>query len=249
MTTQPVSNVTFPYIASVGFDGLVVRFSDQLSDAANRAALAFCNEVQGTDLPALTEVSTALCSTLITYDPLRVAPEDMLRTISDILAQQDWYAAPLPAGRKLWTIPTVFGGEFGPQLGDVAQLVGLSDSATIEALCAQRVRVQTIGFAPGMPYLGPLPDLWNIPRQQNLNPHVPAGGLCIAVGQMVLFPVDTQTGWRHIGQTAFPLFAPQSETPFLLNAGDELQFAPIDATEYTAIKYLPLGGARGEDLA
>ena len=87
--------------------------------------------------------------------------------------------------------------------------------------------MQTIGFAPGMPNLGELPEAWNIPRQTALTAQVPAGGLCVAIRQLVLFPVATPTGWRHIGQTALRLFRPETEEPFILRPGDEVLFEPV----------------------
>ena len=35
-----------------------------------------------------------------------------------LLAERDWMRAPLPPGRRLWRIPTAFGGADGPQLED-----------------------------------------------------------------------------------------------------------------------------------
>ena len=61
---------------------------------------------------------------------------------------------------------------------------------------------------------------------QRLTAQVPAGGLCVAIRQLVLFPVATPTGWRHIGQTAFRLFRPGSDHPFVLRPGDEVVFEP-----------------------
>jgi allophanate hydrolase subunit 1 len=99
-----------------------------------------------------------------------------------------------------------------------------------------------------MPYLGELPPDWAIPRQTELTGQVPAGGLCVAIRQLVLFPVDTPTGWRHIGQTAFPLFRPDEAEPFSLRPGDEAQFVPVFAEQLAAMRNAPDGGATYEVL-
>mgnify|MGYP002397665297 CR=1 FL=1 len=173
----------------------------------------------------------------------------MRAALEGLLQERDWYAAPLPTGRRLWRVPTVFGGDAAPQLAEAAKLAGLSEAEAIASFSAMRVRVQTIGFAPGMPYLGELPPEWDIPRQTELTAQVPAGGLCVAIRQLVLFPVATPTGWRHIGQTALKLFRPNSSEPFLLRPGDEVLFEPIDPDALAALQDDENGGATSEVIA
>ena len=119
----------------------------------------------------------------------------------------------------------------------------------IASISQTRVRVQTIGFAPGQPYLGELPECWNIPRQTRLTDNVPEGALVVAIRQLVLFSVTTPTGWRHIGQTAFRLFRPAEETPFTLRPGDEVLFTPTTPEQLANMQASdPDGGARFERL-
>jgi allophanate hydrolase subunit 1 len=116
-------------------------------------------------------------------------------------------------------------------------------------IAASRVRVQTIGFAPGQPYLGELPDHWNIPRQQALTDSVPVGALVVAIRQLVLFSVSTPTGWRHIGQTAFRLFRPEAEEPFVLRPGDKVIFEAVERDAYDRLRAAgPDGGATSEAI-
>lgn len=138
----------------------------------------------------------------------------------------------LPQGRKLWRVPTVFGGPHGPQLAEAAALAGMSPEDAVAQIAQTPVRVLTIGFSPGMPYLGQLPKAFDIPRKTELNPHVPPGGLALAIRQLVLFPVGTQTGWRWVGRAALDVFGQQAEQPFPLTAGDEIVFHPVDEATF-----------------
>ena len=241
-------DVNWPIIRTAGFDGLVVSFGDRLTEAANRAALAFRDALDSADLAGLQESSTSLVSTYLRFDPLAVSHAEMQSALAGLLAKRDWYGAPLPDGRRLWRVPTAFGGQAGPQLTEAAAAAGLSEADAIVSLAGQQVRVQTIGFAPGMPYLGELPEEWDIPRQTALTAEVPAGGLCVAIRQLVLFPVATPTGWRKIGQTALRLFRPEAEEPFLLRPGDEVRFQPVSDEELDALRDEPDGGATFELL-
>ena len=223
-------------IRTAGYDGFLVSFGDRLSEPANRAALAFRDAVERAGWGEVAETSTSLTSTYLRFDPLRLDHDAMRARLEALLSGTDWHLAALPAGRRLWRVPTVFGGARGPQLEEAAALAGLSPEAAIAAVCERPVRVQTIGFAPGMPYLGELPRAWDIPRQTGLTGEVPAGGLCVAIRQLVLFPVATPTGWRQIGWTGFRPFRPEQTDPFVFRPGDEVVFQPVSAADLRAME-------------
>lgn len=242
-------DTSWPKIRTAGYDGFAISFGDRLSEPANRAALAFRDALDRSPVEGIEETSTSLVSTYVRFDPVACPHATMQAALQALLDQQDWTTAPLPTGRKLWRVPTVFGGDAAPQLAEAAAAAGLSPEAAVQTISGTQVRVQTIGFAPGMPYLGELPAEWDIPRQTELTAQVPAGGLCVAIRQLVLFPVATPTGWRHIGQTALRLFRPDAQDPFILRPGDEVRFDPVSAEVLASLQGDPDGGARAEVLA
>lgn len=239
----------FPRISPLGTDGLLVSFADKLGEGANRAALAFRAAAEGAGIDGLEETSTTLASTFLRFDPDRVRHAEVEEALEALLKTRDWYAAPLPENRKLWRIPTVFGTDLAPQLAEAAEAAGMSPEEAVRSISGTQVRVQTIGFAPGQPYLGELPPEWNIPRQSQLTDKVPVGAVVVAIRQLVLFSVTTPTGWRHIGQTAFRCFRPESDQPFALTPGDEVVFEPVERDSYDALCGKgPDGGATWELL-
>ena len=142
-----------------------------------------------------------------------------------------------------------FGGARAPQLGEAARLVGLSEAEAAAQLSGAQTRVITVGYAPGQPYLGMLPEAWNIPRQSELTPQVPAGALVVAIRQFVLFTAAMPTGWRHVGQTAFRTFDPNRAVPIPLTPGDEMRFVPITEAELTDLEATDsMGGATSAAL-
>jgi len=224
---RPSTTQAFPCIRNVGLSGMLVSFSDVLSESANRAALAFRAHIEKTALPGISETTTSLTSTFVAYDPLLLSHDELYAFLSALLKSDIWENANLPENRRLWHIPAVFGGEFGPQLEEAAHLAGLNSQQAIAELTETRLRVMTLGFAPGQPYLGSLSENWNIPRQIGLTKHVPTGAIGVAICQLVLFTTETPTGWRQVGRTAFRGFRPESGSPFALRPGDEVQFSPI----------------------
>ena len=234
-----------PQVRSVGLYGVLVTFGDRATDAANRAAIAFRSAVDAQGWPEVAESSSTLVSAFFRVDLSEVRYEMLRDRLLDLLHTRDWFAASLPDGRALWTIPAVFGGPRAPQFLEAADAAGLDARTALQDLTETRLRVLTLGFAPGQPYLGTLGEPWNIPRQQELTPNVPAGALVAAVRQICLFAKDTPTGWRHVGQSAFSCFRPLSEIPFPLSPGDEVQFADVPTSELARIEATVTDGSGG----
>jgi KipI family sensor histidine kinase inhibitor len=213
-----------PEVLPQGLDGVVVRFGAAVTEPANRAALAFRAALEREGWPGVEETSPALVSVFVRFDPRAVPHADIEARLRGLLASRDWTAADLGGRRRLWRIPTVYGGTDGPQLAEAAGMAGLAPEAAARDIAEARLRVLAIGFAPGQPYLGELPDRWALPRQAGLTPEVPEGALTVAVRQAVLFANPSPTGWRWVGRTAFRCFRPEAPDPFPLRPGDEVLF-------------------------
>lgn len=251
MIDSSASLDTWPQIKTVGLAGIIVTFSDTLSEPANRAAIAFQAAVVDLDWPEVKESNSTLVSAFLRIDLSTHRPESIIERLNALVASRDWLSAPLPSGRTLWRVPTLFGTDRAPQLEEAAHLAGQSIEQAITDLSTTKMRVLTIGFAPGQPYLGTLPDHWNFPRQTNITPNVPAGSLVTAVRQFCLFPYATPTGWRHVGATGFLSFRPNSERPFPLSPGDEMIFDPVSEAEFAQVEakdHSGNGGAQTEVL-
>ena len=238
----------FPRIAPVGIAGLLISFADRLSEPANRAALAFRAAIEAEGLDGIEDVSTSLTSAFVRFDPLHLDHDRLTAHLRALLGAQDWTQADLPGGRRHFRIPCVFGTDLAPQFDEAAGAAGLSRAAAIESLTAARPRVLTIGFAPGQPYTGELPPAWDIPRQTALTPRVPEGALVVAIRQLIIFSAPTQTGWRHIGQTAFRCFRPEAAEPFALRPGDEISLRAITGEELEHIRAQDKTGQGGADI-
>lgn len=215
----------FPRIEPLGEAALLVRFAPQLDDAANRACVAFRAGLEAEPLPGVIETASSLGSVLVRHDG-----RDVTEALKARLDACDW-ARVSPPPRRRWSIPCSYGGDDGPQLGEAASMAGLSQADAVAALSKARVRVLALGFAPGMPYLGILPECWDLPRQTGLTPKVPEGALVVAVRQFVLFGTEAPTGWRQVGRTAFGCFEPTRLRPIALSPGDEVTFPSVSEAE------------------
>ncbi|MCF3973367.1 5-oxoprolinase subunit B family protein [Paracoccus salsus] len=247
MTGEPT---LAPEILPAGPDGVLLRFGLKPQPLAMAAAQVLAGELDS-DLPhGVVEIAPALVSVLLRFDPAATSRAVLAR---DVLARAERIAgsrpAP-PAPLRRWTIPASFGGDDGPQLAEVAELLGVSQDAATRQLCTADLRVLTIGFAPGQPYIGLLPPAWNLPRMPDLNPNVPAGAVVVAVRQIVMFGAESATGWRQIARAAFRTFRPERDEPMPLRAGDAIRYTPASAAEIATLAREAdgMGGATVEML-
>lgn len=230
-----------PKIIFVGVDGVLVRFAEQMSDAANAAALAFHKHIENIAPVGIREAAPSLTAVYLKLD-LDAEIEQVVQSVTEEVHARDWFAEPMLQSR-LWTIPCSFDG---PQLSEAAQLAGVNETQAVAQITSTQVRVLTLGFAPGQPYLGNLESHWNIARMDGVAPRVPARALVVAVAQLIIFANETPTGWRHIGQSAFQCFDQNRAEPFAFQAGDRVQFVSAARSEIDALWDDSFVGARLE---
>lgn len=123
-------------------------------------------------------------------------------------------------------IPVVYGTAAGPDLGEVARHAGLSEKQVVALHSSIDYVVWFLGFQPGFPYLGGLPEQLATPRRAEPRLQVPAGSVGIGGAQTGIYPLATPGGWQLIGHTALPLFDPHRDEPVLLRPGDTVRFIP-----------------------
>ncbi len=124
-------------------------------------------------------------------------------------------------------IPVCYGGTFGPDLAEVASHAQLTENDVIRYHTNGNYRVHMIGFAPGFPYIGGMPEEIAAPRKKSPRTKIPAGSVGIAGKQTGVYPIETPGGWQLIGKTPLKLFRPGEDSPSLLQAGDQIRFKAI----------------------
>jgi len=130
-----------------------------------------------------------------------------------------------PESRNI-DIPVVYGIAAGPDLGEVARHAGLTEKQVVELHASVDYVVWFLGFQPGFPYLGGLPEQLATPRRDEPRLLVPAGSVGIGGAQTGIYPLATPGGWQLIGHTPLPLFDPHRDEPVLLRPGDTVRFIP-----------------------
>ncbi|MCM2306917.1 MAG: 5-oxoprolinase subunit PxpB [Sulfuritalea sp.] len=230
-----------PRLLALGDGALTLEFGDRIDPALNAQVIAARDALAALQLEGISDVVPAWRSLTVHFDPLRLDRELLSRHLLECAqakAQELALAGPrsgIPGrqGPTRWRIPVVFGDEFGPDLAAVAQATGRSEAQIIEALCATDLRVFLIGFLPGFPYLGELPDWLRLPRLATPRAAVPANSLAIAGAQAAIYPWQSPGGWHLLGRTPVRLFDVDNVgRPALLAPGDSVRFTPIARAEF-----------------
>ena len=203
---------------------LLLVFDDRISLAAHREILRLTPLLQS--VRGVTNVHPAYASILIEFDPLTIRHAGVQRIARDLVAQTA--AAPLPEPRTV-EIPVAYGGEYGPDLEAVAALTGHSPEEVVELHSSAEYLVYFLGFSPGFPYLGGMPESIAAPRLGTPRKRVPAGSVAIGGQQTGVYPMTSPGGWRIIGRTTLRLFDPDADPPALLRMGDHVRFVAKDS--------------------
>jgi KipI family sensor histidine kinase inhibitor len=209
---------------------LLLVFDDRISPAAHGDVLRLTPLLQS--VRGVTNVHPAYASILIDFDPRATRHGDVERAAADLFAQAA--SAPMPEPRTV-EIPVAYGGEYGPDLETVAALTGHTPDEVVALHSGAEYLVYFLGFSPGFPYLGGLPEFIAAPRLETPRRRVPAGSVAIGGRQTGVYPMASPGGWRIIGRTALRLFDPAADPPTLLRMGDHVRFVPIEKAAKGAI--------------
>jgi inhibitor of KinA len=205
------------------------QFSDVVDGESYERIRSFCRRLAGDTPRGVVEWVPAYTNVTIYYEPWRIGYDALCQQL-DRLGEEVTAASTPPA--RLVEIPTVYGGEFGPDLEMLAAYHHLSTDDVIAMHTEPEYLVHMIGFVPGFPYLGGLNEGLHTPRLSTPRASVPAGSVGIAGKQTGIYPLATPGGWRIIGRTTLTLYDPLRDPPVLLHAGDKARFVPITEAEF-----------------
>ena len=213
----------------MGDRGLLIEFGDEISAEVNEKVRKMCLAIQAETLEGILEVVPTYRSLLVLYNPLIIPLEELKRKLKQLEGGLREISF---SGPTLTKIPVLYGGDVGPDLRKVAEYLRLTPEEVIRLHCCKPYFIYMIGFMPGFPYMGELPDALITPRLKTPRLSVPAGSVAIAQKQTGIYPVESPGGWQILGRTPVKLFDPEKEPPALLRMGDLVQFYSISEKEF-----------------
>jgi KipI family sensor histidine kinase inhibitor len=189
-------------------------------------AARWASAVRALGWPGVVDVVPAYRTAAVFADPDRIDLDGLGRRLRDVVPSQD----DRDPGRLI-RVPVLYDGE---DLPAVTRRLGMAESEVVAAHAGTVYHVFAVGFRPGFPYAGLLPDrLAGLPRREVPRVRVPAGSVAIVARQTVIYPDESPGGWHLLGRT--PLRIVDVEAGFFpIRAGDRLRFVPIDRHEFDA---------------
>lgn len=220
-------SVTLPRVVPFGEAALLVEWAERPDLAVNARVHALAKALWLAPPPGVQAVIPGYVSLLVEFDPLATDLVGLERLLVGALDAR----APLPAreGARLRTIPTVYGGEYGPDLEAVAAQLHLSPGEVVAHHAGTEVTVYMLGFSPGYPYMGDLPIVLRLPRRKTPRERVAPGSVAIAGDQTSIYTRPTPGGWHILGRTPLVLFDVARQPPAYLAPGDRVRHVPISA--------------------
>ena len=222
-------------LLTAGDSSILLQFGNTIDPAINRKIAATVQLMREQHINGVTDVIPAFCSLLINYDP-RVISYEQIKRRMEALVKIDVSAG--NTRKRVFEIPVCYGGEYGPDIQNIADHAGLSVEEVIQIHTSRDYLIYMLGFLPGFTYLGGLDERIHTPRLANPRIRIPAGSVGIGGSQTGIYPMDSPGGWQLMGMTPVKTYDPDREVPILVEAGDYIRFVSIDEDEFHRIKEL-----------
>lgn len=212
---------------------LLVYFGQRVTLDANLRVKRLLRLLELKPVPGIRNLHPAYCSLLVDFDALKFSHAELETILGSYLGRLETVRFPNPREKE---IPTCYGGEFGPDLDEVAALHGMTPARVIELHASVTYVVYFLGFIPGFAYLGDLPEGLETPRLMSPRRSTAPGSVGIAGNQTGVYPFATPGGWRLIGRTPFAMFRPDRKNMSFLSIGDRVRFTPISVARFTSLE-------------
>ena len=210
-----------PRIVPLGDSFLLIQLGEEIDLAVNQRVHALAGLIEGSSMPGIIETVPAYVTLLVHYAPLVLSFKELQKYLRTKIALVEEITH---RERRRIEIPVRYGGEYGIDLPSVAAKLQLQVEDVIHMHSETVYTVYMMGFTPGFPYMGKLPEALVLPRLERPRTRVPAGTVAIAGSQTGIYSIDSPGGWHLIGWTPLKLFDPEADMPFLFAPGDEVKF-------------------------
>ena len=211
---------------------LLIYFGEQITTQANEQVRKLLHLLEAEPISGVRNLHPAYCSLLVKFDPLKWQHENFEKKVRKYLARLEKVS--LPEARQV-EIPVCYGGEFGPDLDEVAGLHQTTPEQIVKLHSSATYLVYFLGFVPGFAYLGGLSSELVTPRLATPRKKVPAGSVGIAGNQTGVYPFETPGGWRLLGRTPVSMFRTDRDDLSLLSIGDRVRFVPVPRERFAEL--------------
>ncbi|MBQ4470094.1 MAG: 5-oxoprolinase subunit PxpB [Synergistaceae bacterium] len=229
-------------ILPAGETCVFVDFGEKIDMTINAFVQTLKQALTERPFEGLHELVPTYRSLSIYFDPLTVNLDALYERLDKELSELPSHDT-IKAGSTEVHVPVFFGGEFGPDLHDVAEHTKLSPEEVIKRYCESPLYCFMNGFTPGFPYLGGMDPSLETPRLKNPREFIPANSVAIGGAQAGAYSIASPGGWRIIGRVPYELYDPYRDPAVAIQAGMWVKFYPVDMARYEEIQEQANSGA------
>lgn len=223
-------------ISPLGDRAVIIEWEQQIGEEIHRQVMQAFHGLHNLRKPYILDLIPAYASLTVIYDAVLLYRERhgyTDETISDLITATLNNASAITSGpSRLLQIPVCYHPSLAPDIQVMAERKNIPPEHIIELHTAQTYTVYMLGFLPGFPYMGKVPDPLVTPRLKQPRIRVPAGSVGIAGAQTGIYPQESPGGWNIIGRTPLQLFDPAAENPCYCAPGDQVKFMPVSLNDY-----------------
>ena len=220
-------------ITVAGDSAINLEFGNVISEKTNGIIRAAAQTLGADPINGVIELVPTFCSLMVVYNPCVIGYDELT---SQVRGKLRGLVATTGGIHRVVKIPVCYGGDFGPDLSDVAEHAGMSVEEVIAIHSGHDYLIDMLGFLPGFAYLGGLDERLHTPRLATPRTRIEPGAVGIGGAQTGIYPLASPGGWRIIGRTPVRPYDPDRESPILYAAGDYLRFVPITPQEFSLIE-------------
>ncbi|MBN9629265.1 MAG: allophanate hydrolase subunit 1 [Actinobacteria bacterium] len=243
-----------------GDEFLFVEIDEEMSLAANFAAMSLANQLRARQLEGVTDICPANASVLIRFNPDILSPDALLGQVqrleqlpateqsvqTRVIRVPVWYDDPYTGAVAARFREGYHQEPSGSDLDFAARVSGCADTEEfIRRHHSQPWIVSMVGFVAGLPFLYQLvdrPEQLVVPKY--LAPRTDTPALTLGHGGCfgAIYSVRGAGGYQMFGIVAAPIYDPEQELPdfressVLFRPGDLVVFTPVDEAEYLRIQ-------------
>ena len=142
-------------ILTAGDSSLLIQFGQEISPEINAQITAFVHLMREQHVEGVTDVIPAFTSLLINYDPRVIDYRKLKRRLEKLLKLE---VSKKVSSSRIFEIPVCYGGEYGPDLENIAKHANLTPQEVIDIHSSSDYLIYMLGFLPGFSYLGGLDE-------------------------------------------------------------------------------------------
>ncbi|BDR85884.1 5-oxoprolinase subunit PxpB [Clostridium tetani] len=218
---------------TAGDKALTIEYGNEISEDISSKVRSMMVALEINKIDGIVEIVPTYRSLMVHYNPLIIGYDKLVNKLKSLENKLEDISLPEP---EVIEIPTVYGGEYGPDIGNVAKHNKITVEEVVKIHSSKEYLIYMLGFTPGFPYLGGMNGKIATPRLKSPRTKINKGSVGIAGSQTGIYPIDSPGGWQLIGKTPLKLYEPNREVPILLKAGNYIKFVPIFEGEYKSIE-------------